>query len=68
MALAAGSTDNQSERDVQTARQNPQRVPTRLQIPSGASIAVGLAFGIAVWCLIAFIGFELYQYLYQYLS
>jgi hypothetical protein len=66
MAPTAGSTENQSERD--GARPNAQRVPTRLQIPSGASIAVGLVFGVAVWCLIAFIGFQLYQYLYQYLS
>lgn len=31
--------------------------------PSVTSIAVGVVFGLGVWCLIGYVGFELYEYL-----
>jgi hypothetical protein len=31
--------------------------------PSTSSIAIGVVFGLGVWCLIGYVGFELYEYL-----
>ncbi|HEY2134209.1 MAG TPA: hypothetical protein VGH36_14750 [Acetobacteraceae bacterium] len=68
MAPPAGSPDYHAVRDAHGeagfAYQNEQPAP---EIPACTSIAVGVLFGLAVWRLIAFIGFELFQY-FQYLA
>jgi hypothetical protein len=68
MAPPAGLTDYQAVRDAPAeagfAYHTEQPGP---DIPACTSIAVGVLFGLAVWCLIAFIGFELFQY-FQYLA
>jgi hypothetical protein len=68
MAPPAGLSDYQAVRDapVETGFTYRAEQPAS-EIPPCTSIAVGVLFGLAVWCLIAFIGFELFQY-FKYLA
>jgi hypothetical protein len=67
MAPPAGSPDYQAVRDAPAEGFAYQAERPAKEIPPCTSIAVGVLFGLAVWCLIAFIGFELFQY-FQYLA
>jgi hypothetical protein len=69
MAPPAGSSDYQAVRDapVDTGFAYRAEQQPASEIPACTSIAVGVLFGLAVWCLIAFIGFELFQY-FKYLA
>ncbi len=63
MSVAAHQADLRTALDASPAMRfsGPEARPA--PAASAVSIAVGVIFGAAMWCLIGFIGFELYQYL-----